>query len=92
MQFKEKIVFITGANRGIGKVLVEACLAKGVRKVYAASRKIENIPAFNDPRVAPVLLDISNDEQIKLALDKCADTQKSPKDLEELSKKMYFGI
>ncbi|WP_413943577.1 SDR family oxidoreductase [Bdellovibrio sp. HCB-162] len=75
MQFTGKTVFITGANRGIGRALVEACLSKNVGKVYAASRKIENLPPFNDPRVVAIKLDISKNEEIKKAAEECADTQ-----------------
>nr|WP_295902356.1 SDR family oxidoreductase [uncultured Bdellovibrio sp.] len=75
MQFTGKTVFITGANRGIGRALVEACLSKNVVKVYAASRKIENLPPFNDPRVVAIKLDISKNEEIRKAAEECADTQ-----------------
>lgn len=75
MQFEGKTVFITGANRGIGKALVEACLNNNVKRVYAASRKLENLPQFNDSRVVPVLLDIANKDQIKNAVAKCSDVQ-----------------
>ncbi len=35
------IALVTGANRGIGRALTEALLARGVRKVYAAARNPE---------------------------------------------------
>lgn len=75
MQFDKKIVFITGANRGIGKALVQACLDKKVKKVYAASRKLENLPQWGDSRVVPIALDVSNSNQILEAANQCSDTQ-----------------
>lgn len=38
---KDKTVLITGANRGIGKALLETFLEKGAKKVYAAVRSPE---------------------------------------------------
>ncbi|QDK37546.1 SDR family oxidoreductase [Bdellovibrio sp. NC01] len=75
MQFQDKIVLITGANRGIGKALVKACLAKEVKKVYATSRNIGNLPSFDDPRVVSIQLDVADKDQIKAAAQKCQDTQ-----------------
>ncbi len=75
MQFRGKTVFITGANRGIGKALVNECLAKGAKKIYASSRNVENLPPFNDSRVVPIELDISDKNQINEAAQRCQDTQ-----------------
>lgn len=75
MEFKEKTVLITGANRGIGKALVLASLSKGASKVYACSRILERLPLFNDSRVVPIELNISKPEQIKQAALVCTDTQ-----------------
>ncbi len=67
MNFKNKIVLVTGANRGIGKEIISALLNKGVKKIYAASRDIANLPDFSDARVVPITLDITNREQISAA-------------------------
>jgi NAD(P)-dependent dehydrogenase (short-subunit alcohol dehydrogenase family) len=34
---KNKVILITGANRGIGKSLVKAALEKGALKIYATA-------------------------------------------------------
>ena len=70
----EKVVFVTGANRGIGKAIVEALLKHNVKKVYAAARDIKSLN-FNDPRVVPVQLDITKREQIDKAAALANDTQ-----------------
>ena len=35
------VALVTGANRGIGKAIVEALLQQGAKKVYAGARKVE---------------------------------------------------
>lgn len=39
MDIKGKVVFVTGANRGLGKQFVRSLLDAGASKVYAAARK-----------------------------------------------------
>ena len=73
MNFKNKTILVTGANRGIGRQIVTALLCKGVTKVYAGSRSPESLPDFKDNRVIPLQLDITRNDQIsqvtKLAND-----------------------
>ncbi len=75
MQIQDKVVFVTGANRGIGKAIVETLLKSGAKKVYAAARKVESLPDFADNRVTGVTLDITNTEQISAATEAAGDTQ-----------------
>jgi NAD(P)-dependent dehydrogenase (short-subunit alcohol dehydrogenase family) len=59
-----KTILITGANRGLGKALVDEALRRGARRVYAASRQ----PLVHaDPRVTPVILDVTEHSQIERA-------------------------
>jgi len=75
MKFKEKVVFITGSNRGIGKALIQSVLDLGASKVYAAMRKISHAPEFEDERITVVELDITNLKQINKAVEMANDTQ-----------------
>jgi NAD(P)-dependent dehydrogenase (short-subunit alcohol dehydrogenase family) len=75
MKFEEKVVFITGTNRGIGKSLVQAVLDMGAKKVYASMRKLSEIPSFSDDRVVGIELDIMDSSQIEKAAKVATDTQ-----------------
>lgn len=72
MKFDNKTVFVSGANRGIGKAIVEALLKHNVKKIYAGARDIKSLK-FNDTRVVPVALDITNSDQIKKAAAQAGD-------------------
>ena len=62
----DKTVVVTGANRGLGRALVDEALKRGVKRVYAASRQPT---VAEDPRVTPVALDVTDPAQIETALD-----------------------
>ena len=61
MTAKDQAVLVTGANRGIGQALVAEALARGAKRVYAASRQPLAHP---DDRVTPLTLDVTSATQI----------------------------
>jgi NAD(P)-dependent dehydrogenase (short-subunit alcohol dehydrogenase family) len=65
MTIANKAVLVTGANRGIGKALVEEALKRGAKRVYAGSRQPL---AHSDKRVTPLTLDVTNADQIQAAV------------------------
>lgn len=72
MKLDNKIVFVSGTNRGIGKAIVDALLKRKVTKVYAAARKIDQL-AWKDDRVVPIELDITSSQQIKQSVARAQD-------------------
>ncbi|MEO0973546.1 MAG: SDR family oxidoreductase [Pseudomonadota bacterium] len=73
MKLENRTVVVTGANRGIGRAIVEALLTRGVKKVYAAARKPQSLPDFGDHRVVPLALDVTDDAQVKAAANEASD-------------------
>jgi NAD(P)-dependent dehydrogenase (short-subunit alcohol dehydrogenase family) len=63
----QKAVLVTGANRGLGRALVEEALRRGAKRVYAGTRQpLSHV----DERVTPVTLDVTNAAQIKGAVER----------------------
>jgi NAD(P)-dependent dehydrogenase (short-subunit alcohol dehydrogenase family) len=66
MNIEQKTILITGANRGIGQALVNEALRRGVKRVYAGTRKPLQHP---NQRVASLTLDVTDVSQIQQAVD-----------------------
>jgi NAD(P)-dependent dehydrogenase (short-subunit alcohol dehydrogenase family) len=62
-----KVVLVTGANRGLGRALVDEALSRGSKRVYAAMRQ----PLTHaDRRVVPLILDVTEAAQIQAAVER----------------------
>lgn len=65
-----KTAFVTGANRGIGAVYVEALIEAGVSKVYAGARDLTSLDDLKSKfgeRLVPVELDVTESDQVQAA-------------------------
>jgi NAD(P)-dependent dehydrogenase (short-subunit alcohol dehydrogenase family) len=64
MMITGKSVLVTGANRGIGRALVDEALSRGAARVYAGTRQPFT---HQDPRVTPLTLDVTDSAQVEAA-------------------------
>jgi len=69
MKISDKTILITGANRGIGRALVEEALRRGAKRVYAGTRAPLT---HSDERVTPITLDVTDATQIRAAAQEIA--------------------
>lgn len=63
---------VTGANRGLGKAFVAQLLQRGAAGVYAAARNQDTVNV-TDNRVIPIRLDVTNPDDIRAAVSRCAN-------------------
>jgi NAD(P)-dependent dehydrogenase (short-subunit alcohol dehydrogenase family) len=70
MNLVDRVVLVTGANGGLGRQFVNQALQRGASKVYAASRREVS---WEDPRVVPLLLDVTDPEAVAAAASTAPD-------------------
>jgi NAD(P)-dependent dehydrogenase (short-subunit alcohol dehydrogenase family) len=71
MKIVGRTALVTGANRGLGRALVEALRANGCAKIYVAARQPERDAAT--PGILPVKLDITRLEEVEATARSCGD-------------------
>jgi len=76
VSIKDKVIFVTGANRGIGKSFAAQALAMGAKKVYATARdqaKLGELVALGDDRLVTLELDVTKQDQVDAAAKAAGD-------------------
>jgi NAD(P)-dependent dehydrogenase (short-subunit alcohol dehydrogenase family) len=76
LKIEGRVALVTGANRGIGRALVHALLARGARKVYAAARRpdaLADLVAGDPKRIVPLRLDVTHPGQVRQAVEQAGD-------------------
>lgn len=75
---KNKVALVTGANRGIGKAIVESFISHGVQKVYLAVRNPDSTKALEErfgDKVVTLKADLSDANSIKLLAEQAKDVE-----------------
>ena len=75
MKIEGCVALVTGGNRGIGEGFVQELLEAGAAKVYIAARKMADAKeaATADPRLVPIQLDVTKQEEIASAAQTASD-------------------
>lgn len=70
MDIRNATLLVTGANRGLGRAIVEASLARGAARVFAGARELrtlEPLLARGEGRVIPLRIDVTDAASLQAA-------------------------
>ncbi len=74
---EQQVALVTGANRGLGKAMVEALINAGIKKVYATARDIDSLSVFQNiegnDKVVFVAMDITNHQRVEEVAAQASD-------------------
>lgn len=76
LEFDTTVALVTGANRGIGRALVEELLDRGTKRIYATARNsasLEAVALVDRDRIITLQLDITDPRSIEAAADRGRD-------------------
>ncbi|PHQ34756.1 SDR family oxidoreductase [Rhodopirellula bahusiensis] len=77
-KIRNKTMLITGANRGIGRVILDDAIERGAKKVYAAvrdPRTVSPLIEMHGDRVVPIRLDLEEPNSIVEAAEVATDVE-----------------
>ncbi|MBL4572113.1 MAG: SDR family oxidoreductase [Gammaproteobacteria bacterium] len=78
VSIKDKVVLISGSNRGIGKSFAIQALEMGAKKVYAAARdesKLAGLVEKYGDKIIPLTLDVTDQDQVTAAAAAAGDVE-----------------
>ena len=78
VSIKDKIVLVSGSNRGIGKSFAIQALEMGAKKVYAAARdksKLAELVEKYSDKIVPLTLDVTSQNQVTAAAAAAGDVE-----------------
>ena len=64
MNIENRRILITGANRGLGRALVQAFVNAGAGEVLAGARNSEDLKPLESESVTPIKLDVTNEADV----------------------------
>jgi NAD(P)-dependent dehydrogenase (short-subunit alcohol dehydrogenase family) len=76
MKIEGSVALVTGANRGIGKAIVEALRDNGATRIYATARNVDSLVTLvaTDPdRIVPLALDVTDSKAVHAVAKEATD-------------------